>query len=124
MAKKARKKVEEKDGLAHFRFPPFDEAKFILYELEQSSATAISIVLAVLLALATWRLTLWGISQGIGWVYGTVSLVLGIAGAVALPFLVGWVRERSHEYKRGDWAMLLALYVFLWLGLWTLLLNL
>ena len=123
MAKKARKLLETKEEFEQFQFPKFDEGKFILYELEQSSATLFSIALAVLVALATWRLTLYGLGQGAGTIFGAISVVIGIGVGILLPFLIRAVRELSATYKKGDWAMLIILYLFLWLGLWTILLN-
>ncbi len=123
MAKKARKLLETKEEFEQFQFPKFDEGKFILYELEQSSATLFSIALAVLVALATWQLTLYGLGQGAGTIFGAISVVIGIGVGILLPFLIRSVRELSATYKKGDWAMLIILYLFLWLGLWTILLN-
>ncbi len=123
MAKKARKLLETKEEFEQFQFPKFDEGKFILYELEQSSATLFSIALAVLVALATWQLTLYGLGQGAGTIFGAISVVIGIGVGILLPFLIRAVRELSATYKKGDWAMLIILYLFLWLGLWTILLN-
>ncbi len=124
MAKKAKKKIEEDDEYKAFSFPEFDVRGFIHHELEQTSATGIAVILALAVAIASWVLTSYGEGAGLTTSFAVISALLGLAGAVSLPFLIRFVREKAEEYRMGDWASLIAIYVFLWLGVWSLLLNL
>lgn len=119
MAKKVKKKIDEDEEYKKFRFPDFDVPGFIEHELEQTSATFLSVLLAVAVSVLSWWLTARG-----GVTFAIVSLVIGAGVAAAFPFLVLRLREKATEYRKGDWATLLALYIFMWLGLWSLFLNL
>jgi uncharacterized membrane protein len=123
MAKKV-KKGEEEDKYKTFHFPEFDVASFIAYELEQTAATMISMGLGLLVAIISWRMTVFGGTTGSMAVdLSLLALLIGLAGAVALPFLIKAARTKAQEYRNGDWAVLILLYLFLWLGLWSLFLN-
>ncbi len=123
MAKKVKKKIEEDDQYKAFSFPEFDVRGFIHHELEQTSATAFAIFLSIGVALVSWYLTSYGEAINLTTSLAVVSAVIGIIGAVVLPLLIRFFREKAGEYRTGDWATLIAIYVFLWLGLWSLLLN-
>lgn len=124
MAKKVKKKVEEDEDYKAFSFPEFDVVGFIEHELEQTSATMLAVIMAVTVAIVSWRLSLYGFSSGLSTGLTVIDLVIGIGGAVMLPFLVLRLREKATDYRKGDWATLIAVYFFMWLGLWSLLLNL
>ncbi len=128
MAKKTKpaRDAKAKDPYHEFRFPEFDVVGFIEHELEQSYATALTLLFAVGIALVSWRLTLLGTSLGSGLVgiFSGVAGVVGIAAAVVMVYLIGRARPLSGEYRKGDWATLIAIYIFLWLGFWALFLNL
>ena len=117
MAKKAKRKLEEDEVYASFRFPTFDERKFIDHELEQSWAIAIAFVLAVGLASLSYLLDRAGLPL-------VVPAVLGVILIVSSPFLVLRLRPLAHEYTKGDWAGILLTVFFGWLGLWFLFLDL
>jgi hypothetical protein len=114
VAKKARKKLEEADP--PFEFPAFDEPSFVWKELELSSATLLAGVLAIVLGIVSWGLTISGVPY-----YG--PLPLGILGTVGSLLLIRRLRENSHAYTKGDWAGLFILIFFGWLALWFVLLN-
>ncbi len=116
MAKKAKRKLEEEEEPA-FRFPDFDERKFLAHEYEQSIATALAIALALLFAVVSWGLDRAGAPSAL-------APALGFLGVLAAPFVVRAARPRSGEYTKGDWAWLFLTTFFGWLGLWFLLLNL
>ena len=124
MAKKVKKKIEEDDQYKAFSFPEFDVRGFIHHELEQTSATAFAIALAIGVSLVSWYLTSYGEVTNLTATFAVVSAVIGIIGAAVLPLLIRFFREKAVEYRMGDWASLIAIYMFLWLGLWSLLLNL
>jgi hypothetical protein len=119
MAKKARRKLDEDESPA-FQFPEFDVRTFLTHEYEQTYATAIVIVLAVLLALLAVALD--SILNGTG-LATLVPLVLGVAIVAFTPFLILRLRGPAKQYTKGDWAGLILTEVFGFLGLWFLLLN-
>ncbi|HEV2231369.1 MAG TPA: hypothetical protein VGV64_02710 [Thermoplasmata archaeon] len=117
MAKKGKKRLEEQEELRAFRFPDFDERKFVAHEYEQSIATAIAVGFALALALASWEIDRTGLP-------GILPPVLGLLGIVALPGVLRRLRPLSTDYTRGDWFWLILTGLLGWLGLWFLLLNL
>ena len=114
MAKKVRRKPEEE---TQFEFPSFDEAAFVAKEGEMSRAMVLASLIAVVLGAVSWALT----EAGVPW-WG--PLLLGFAGLVATPVVIGRARRQSSTYTKGDWAGLLALTFFAWLALWFVLVNL
>lgn len=115
MAKKARRKLEEDEEYKGFRFPEFDEKKFLAHEFEQSIAGAIAIVLAIGLGFACWAL------DRVAPVF--VAPLVGVAGLAVSPLLIQRLRPLSAEYTRGEWAGLIAMELFGWLGIWFLLVD-
>ncbi|MCI4335420.1 MAG: hypothetical protein L3K04_07340 [Thermoplasmata archaeon] len=113
MAKKGRQKIEERESTA-FEFPVFDERAFIRHELDLSWATAIALAVSVLIGLASAAIVQIGVSF-------TISILVGVLGIVAIPSIIGAVRTTHEEYTKGDWAGVIAVAVFVWLGVWFLL---
>lgn len=123
MAKKAKQKLDEEEKAKAFKFPEFDVPAFLNYELEQTWAMLIALMFSIAMIIVAWRVTLYGLSIGQGGVYGGISLVLGIFVAVVMIDTIRRIRPKASEYRKGDWAMLIMLYLFLFLGIWALLLN-
>jgi hypothetical protein len=124
LAKKVKKKEDDGEDYKTFHFPEFDVVSFIRYELEQTFATFIAVTLAVLVAVLSWRMTVYGgVTGSMAVDLSLLALLVGFGCAVGLPFLVKAVREKASEYRKGDWAALIAVYFFMWLGLWSLFLN-
>ncbi len=116
MAKKVRRKLEEEEAAA-FEFPVFDESAFVSKEFEMTFALGLAGILAVILGVLGWAMSVAGLN---GWIPFSVGLVL-----IALsPLLIRRLRTRSSLYTKGDWAGLLALEFFSWLAIWFVLLNL
>lgn len=124
MAKK--KQLKEEAKYKEFQFPEFDVRGFILHELEQSYATTFALLFALAIGALSWRVTLLGLGSSIGVLPFSLGCIgLGIAGAILMTLVVRHLRApKSGEYRKGDWASLVAVYVFLWLGTWALFLNL
>ncbi|MCI4353762.1 MAG: hypothetical protein L3K06_00160 [Thermoplasmata archaeon] len=120
MAKKARKRLEEEAASA-FEFPEFDELAFIRHEFEQTYAMFYAVIVAVALGFASFGIdrALSGHSQPT--LQGLLPPALAIGVIAFSPFLLQRLRASASEYTRGDWAGLIVLEIFLWLGLWFLL---
>lgn len=116
MAKKARKKVGDDPEHPAFRFPEFEIEKFLQHEFEQTFAVLVALVLAVVLGVVSWAIDRAGLPD-------VIPVVLGIAGIAFSPYLIQRLRRDSGEYTKGDWAGLILVEAFGWLGLWFLLLN-
>jgi hypothetical protein len=121
VAKKARKKLEEDAEAGSFQFPEFDEHAFIEHENEQTIATGFALLLAVVLAAVSF-----GIDRGLaGFSQPTLQWLVPMAvsiGAIAFsPLILQRFRGDAPEYTRGDWASVILLEVFGWLGFWFLL---
>lgn len=115
MAKKVRKRPED-DEAHKFEFPPFDEKKFLVHEYEQTIATLTAGALAVLIGLVSWVLTV----KGLPWF---APAVVGVAVLVLTIPLLQRIRPLYTVYTKGDWAGVIAIEFFGWLGLWFVLLN-
>jgi hypothetical protein len=116
MAKKARRKVEEAAEPA-WDFPVFDAQAFLAHEFEMTVATTIALIVAILLGLLSWSLSV----VGMPW-YAPVVISLGIIAAV--PVVLTRLREEAKSYTKGDWAGLFLMEIFGWLGFWFLFANL
>lgn len=116
MAKKARRKVEEK-AEPPFEFPVFDAKGFLSHEFEMTTATTIALVVAVLLGLLSWSLGV----VGLPWYLPVVLALLVIA---VMPVILPRVHEAAETYTKGDWASLFLMEIFGWLGFWFLFANL
>ena len=120
MAKKARKKLEEDAEIGSFQFPEFDVRTFIAHEFEQTIATGFAVVVAVALALLSV-----GIDRGLApysqpVLQGLVPFVISVIVIASSPLILGRLRRDAPEYTRGDWASVILLEIFGWLGFWFL----
>jgi Flp pilus assembly protein TadB len=117
VAKKVRQKPEESDPARHFEFPTFDELKFLRHEFEQTSATLVAFVFALGLGALAFLIT-WAALPAL--LAAALSLVL-IAFS---PWLIRRIRASATDYTRGEWAGLVLIEIFGWLGFWFLLTDL
>jgi hypothetical protein len=120
MAKKARKKLEDDAEASSFQFPEFDEPAFMAHEFEQTIAMGFALVVAVALAAVSFALDrgLSGFSQPtLQWL---VPLAVSIGVIAFSPLILRRLRTGAPEYTRGDWATVILLEVFGWLGFWFL----
>jgi hypothetical protein len=116
MAKKARRRLEEDEEFHSFQFPRFDDEQFLAHEFEQTYATAIAFALAGGMAVVSYLIDRANLPA-------VLALAAAIAILVASPFLIQRLRPLSSEYTKGDWAGLIVMMIFGWLGLWFVLLN-
>jgi predicted tellurium resistance membrane protein TerC len=117
-----KKKLESEDEVG-FEFPEFDEGAFIAHETEQTVATVIALGVAILLAVVSFAIDSVAGGHAVG---GTDPLVfvpplVGVAVIIASPFVIGRLRPASTDYTKGDWASLLLIEIFGWLGIWFVL---
>jgi hypothetical protein len=115
MAKKARQKAKE-DEAAAFEFPEFDERAFLEHEFEQFWATVLAFSIGVAGGVAAFLVGLAGISAYLPLVVGLAATGGGVLG-------IRQLRVASKEYTKGDWASLVVLIFFGFLGVWFLLAN-
>ncbi len=113
MAKKVRQKLEEAEQARAFEFPVFDEPKFLTHEFEQTSATLLAFGFALGLGLLSYLVTWLALPALLA---AAVSLVV----VVFTPWMVQRIRPSASQYTRGEWAGLLLLEIFGWLGFWFL----
>jgi hypothetical protein len=116
VAKKARRKDEE-DATPSFEFPEFDEQAFLAHEFEQFRATVLAFSLGVALGIAAFLIGDLGFSP-------YLPLIVGFVGTAALALVIRQLRPASSEYTKGDWASLIVLIFFGFLGVWFLAANL
>jgi hypothetical protein len=120
VAKKARRKLEEEDEVHTFQFPPFDETAFLAHEFEQSRATGIAFGIALGLGAISYLID----RANLGGFLIVLPVVVGLGVIAFSPYLFQRLRPNTApEYTRGDWASLLLMQIFGWLGFWFLLLN-
>jgi hypothetical protein len=111
VAKKAKRKIEEEEE-AKFDFPVFDDRAFVTHELELTWATLIAFGLAVLAALLS--------TIGQRALAPVIGLAIGVAFLIGGPLLIRNLRISSGDYTKGDWAGVILILFFAWLGLWFL----
>ena len=116
MAKKARQRVEEALEKP-FELPEFDIPKFLHHEFEQTRATLVAFGFAVVLGVVSFLLSRLP-------TYVLVPFGVGFVLLGASPFLIQRIRPRWEEYTRGEWAALIAVEFFGWIGFWFLLADL
>jgi hypothetical protein len=119
----AKKKKLEEDDEVGFEFPEFDEAAFIAHESEQTVATAIALVFALLLAGISFAIDSVAGGHVVGGIAPLIYIppVLGVAVVIASVFIIGRLRPASTDYTKGDWASLLLIQIFGWIGIWFVL---
>jgi hypothetical protein len=92
----------------------------MLHEWEQTIATGFALVVAVALAVVSWAIDrgLSGFSQPV--LQGVVPVALAIGVIAFSPLILLRLRRGKPEYTRGDWASVILLELFGWLGFWFL----
>ncbi|MFQ5919639.1 MAG: hypothetical protein ACE5I4_06290 [Thermoplasmata archaeon] len=111
MARKKRKKKESFE----FKAPEFDEVAFMKREIEGAKAAMITLGYAFGVALASWALTLAGLTP-----------VAGLLGFVALYGLRYVYPLAGVDLSKFDWKLWAgngAIHLFAWFAFWVLLLN-
>jgi hypothetical protein len=115
VAKKARRKPDEEEEYRTFKFPEFDEGKFLSHEFEQTGAAVVAVGLAVLLGAASFLIDRANLIF--------LPPVVAIAVIAFSPYLIQRIRPPKNPYTKGEWVGLLVTELFGWLGVWFLFLN-
>lgn len=113
MAKKRKPDEEEEFG-----FPDFDEAAYLRKEVELAKASFVSIALAIALAVVLWAITLDGLA--------IVAFFLGLLVTFGLRWIflhLPWPKIDLAKFERNNWLGQGATFLFTWLAVWILLLN-
>jgi hypothetical protein len=116
MAKKVRRRPDEEAEEKAFDFPVFDEVSFAAKEFALTRGVLLATGLAVLLGAFAWACT----SVGLPWY---VPFPVGFLIALLSPAFLGRVLPGSSAYTRGDWAGMVALEFFGFLGVWFVLVK-
>lgn len=112
MAKKARRRLEEADD-DKFEFPEFDERLFLAHEFEQYYATVLAFILGLIIGAAAFLVGRSGLPVAL-------PLLTGVVGVAGGTFAIQRIRPASSDYTKGDWAGLILLMIFGFLGFWLL----
>jgi hypothetical protein len=115
MAKKVRQKPTETEE-SRFEFPVFDEAGYVAHELELTAGMALAILWAVIGGVLSAFVGYYASSLGIG---GPIAV--GFVVVLSSFFAFPTVHDKISTYTRTEWAGVVALEVFGWLGIWFLL---
>jgi hypothetical protein len=115
VAKKVRSRPEETEE-SKFEFPVFDEKGFVHHELDLTYGMAFGVVMAAVAGVLSGVLSLVGGSS----VPVVGPIALGLVIIVFSPLLLPRLSPATSSYTKGDWAGVIALEFFAWLGLWFL----
>jgi len=108
-----RRKAE--DDAADWVPPPFSETDFMKQEIGAAKASVVSVLYAVLVAVASYAITLARLPA--------VGFLVGFGLIFALRYLMPIVRIDTSKFKRRDWLGHGSIVFFSWLAFWILLLN-
>ncbi len=113
MARK--KKKEEKEPEYEWVPPEFDEKAFLVKDIVGTKALMFTAVIAVVFGVSA---ALVGLSAGI-----IVGLLVYLVGAVALNYVLRYMKIKTSDIDKKTMIGNLALYMLLALGVWILLIN-
>ena len=116
MAKKVRRKPDEEAEEKAFDFPVFDKTAFASKEFQLTWAVVLGAVVAVVLGAFGSFCT----GSHLPWY---VPFPVGFLLVLLSPWLFGWVLPSSTTFTKGDWAGVVALEFFGFLGVWFVLVN-
>lgn len=116
MAKKRRQKEVKKEDY-DFKFPEFDEVKFIKKEFTKAKVAFITAGYAVLFALLSYVLLSMSFEN---W---QVPVIVGFFAVFTLPLLFRQLKIDLEEYELKSWIGAGAIYFFIWLAVFIILCN-
>jgi hypothetical protein len=116
VAKKRRQKEERKEDF-DFKFPEFDEVKFIKKEFKKAKVAFISAGYAVVFAIISWILL------NLSFENWQVPVIVGFSAVFTLPLLLQKIKIDLTDYEWKSWIGAGAIYFFIWLAVFILLCN-
>ncbi len=116
MAKKRRQKEVKKEDY-EFKFPEFDEVKFIKKEFTKAKVAFITAGYAVLFALLSYVLL------SMSYENWQVPVIVGFFAVFTLPLLFRQLKIDLEEYELKSWIGAGAIYFFIWLAVFIVLCN-
>ncbi len=111
MAKRRRKDEEEEE----FKLPEFNEEEFLRKELIGTKVMILTVLLAIAGAVIAYLLTRAGVV--------VVAFFAGISLIFLLKYVTKFFGIDSSKFERRDWFGHWITYIFAWLAIWILLLN-
>ena len=116
MAKKRRQKEVKKEDY-DFKFPEFDEVKFIKKEFTKAKVAFITAGYAVLFAVLSYVLL------SMSYENWQVPVIVGFFAVFTLPLLFRQLKVDLEEYELKSWIGAGAIYFFIWLAVFIILCN-
>jgi hypothetical protein len=116
VAKKRRQKEVKKEDY-DFKFPEFDEVKFIKKEFTKAKVAFITAGYAVLFALLSYVLL------SMDYENWQVPVIVGFFAVFTLPLLFRQLKIDLEEYELKSWIGAGAIYFFIWLAVFIILCN-
>jgi hypothetical protein len=116
LAKKRRQKEVKKEDY-DFKFPEFDEVKFIKKEFKKAKVAFITAGYAVLFAIVSWILI------SISFENWQIPVIIGFVAVFTLPLLFKKLKIDLSDYEWKSWIGAGAIYFFIWLAVFIVLCN-
>jgi hypothetical protein len=114
MAQKKRKEEEKKEAQYEFVPPSFDEKDFLEKDIRATKVTMLSFLWGLIFGIAA------GLTSSISPFVGLLLLLIGIA---LLKYFYQMFKINTAELDKKGWLGNIAMFFFLFLGTWILLLN-
>jgi hypothetical protein len=114
MAQKKRKEEEKKESTYEFVPPSFDEKDFLEKDIRATKVTLLSFFWGLIFGIAA------GLLNSISPFVGLVLLFIGI---YLLKFFYQMAKIDTKEIDKKGWLGNYAMFFFLFLGTWIMLLN-
>ena len=111
MAKRRRKNEEEEE----FKLPEFNEEEFLRKELIGTKVMILTVLLAIAGAIIAYLFTLADVV--------VVAFFAGFSLLFLLKYVTKFFGVDSSKFERKDWFGHWITYIFAWLAIWILLLN-
>ncbi len=117
MAKKRRQRIERKEGDVPFRFPDFDENKFMEDEIRAAKTTFIAAGLGILWAIIAASIMFYENDM-----FSTIFL-LGLMFGFSMRFIFPAAKIHLENIEWKSWLGSYAVYFFTMISVWILLIN-
>jgi hypothetical protein len=122
MAQKKRKEEEKKEAQYEFIPPSFDEKDFLEKDIRATKVTLLSSIWGLVFGVVVGLLNgpFYSLLNSLSPYVGLLILLLGI---YLLKFFFQWAKIDTKEIDKKGWLGNYAMFFFLFLGIWILLIN-